>query len=214
MNAPAKTLDTEKAKALQAALAQIEKQFGKGTIMRLGEGEAMILPVTARDEEWSPTTQESMFNFVRLSDGGITRLANVRPETAILAEIDHPFATKRPPIDSGYFETFNRDNVSLVDLRAAPIERITPNGILTTDGVEHPLDIIVFATGFDAMTGALMAIDIRGTGGLSLREKWAHGPIGYLGLAISGFPNLLACRARVGARPGVIAAMKAEGLIK
>ncbi|MBL6457689.1 NAD(P)/FAD-dependent oxidoreductase [Belnapia sp. T6] len=111
-------------------------------------------------------------------------------KAGILAAIDHPFATKRPPIDSGYFEAFNRDNVSLVDLRRTPIECITPNGIRTTDGIEHPLDIIVFATGFDAMTGALLNIDIRGRDGLPLRQAWEAGPRTYLGLQVAGFPNL------------------------
>ena len=111
-------------------------------------------------------------------------------KAAILANIDHPFATKRPPIDTGYFETFNRDNVSVVDLRASPIERITPAGILLKDGTEHPLDIIVFATGFDAMTGPLLRMDIAGRDGLTLQEAWSAGPRTYLGLQVAGFPNL------------------------
>lgn len=112
------------------------------------------------------------------------------PEKArILTDIDHPFASKRPPVDSQYFETYNRDNVSLVNLRETPIERITPAGIRTTAG-EHPLDIIVFATGFDAMTGSLLKMDIRGRAGRKLREYWAAGPKTYLGLQVPGFPNL------------------------
>ena len=110
---------------------------------------------------------------------------------AKLAAIDHPFATKRPPIDTGYFETFNRDNVSLVDVRANPIECITPDGIRTRDGTEHALDIIIFATGFDAMTGPLLRMNICGRDGLSLGEAWRAGPRTYLGLQIAGFPNLL-----------------------
>ena len=102
---------------------------------------------------------------------------------------DHPFATKRPPIDSFYFETFNRDNVDLVDIKATPIEAITPTGIRTTDK-EIPLDIIVFATGFDAMTGALLAIDIEGRDGVKLKDAWAAGPVTYLGLQVAGFPTL------------------------
>ena len=74
---------------------------------------------------------------------------------------DSPYATKRPPIDTNYFETFNRDNVTLVDVKAAPIEAITPKGVKTQDG-EYELDILVFATGFDAMTGPLLNIDIQG----------------------------------------------------
>ena len=108
---------------------------------------------------------------------------------ATLADIDHPYAAKRPPIDSGYFETFNRANVSLVDVKASPIERITPTGIQTKDG-EYPLDIIVFATGFDAMTGPLLSMDIRGRDGLTLAEAWKSGPRNYLGLQVAGFPNL------------------------
>jgi cation diffusion facilitator CzcD-associated flavoprotein CzcO len=106
-----------------------------------------------------------------------------------LADIDHPYAAKRPPIDTNYFETFNRDNVALVDLRADPIERITPAGIKTRAS-EHALEIIVFATGFDAMTGPLLKIDIRGRDGMALREAWAAGPTTYLGLQVPGFPNL------------------------
>ena len=113
------------------------------------------------------------------------------PQTAArLADIDHPFATKRPPIDTGYFETFNRDNVALVDVRATPIECITEHGIQICDGSEHELDMIVFATGFDAMTGPLLAMNIRGRDGLSLREAWQAGPRTYLGLQAAGFPNL------------------------
>lgn len=113
------------------------------------------------------------------------------PATAAkLAAIDHPFATKRPPIDTGYFETFNRDNVALVDVRATPIERVTPAGIQTRDGTEYPLDIIVFATGFDAMTGPLLKMDIRGRDDVSLRDAWQAGPRTYLGLQVPGFPNL------------------------
>ena len=90
--------------------------------------------------------------------------SRTRPPPRHLADIDHPYAAKRPPIDSDYFETFNRPNVSLVDLRADPIERITPTGIKTRSR-EHPLDIIVFATGFDALTGPLLKMDIQRPGG-------------------------------------------------
>jgi|TARA_R110002096_G_scaffold148727_3_gene309787 cation diffusion facilitator CzcD-associated flavoprotein CzcO len=112
------------------------------------------------------------------------------PDTAAaLADIDHPYAAKRPPIDTGYFETFNRDNVDLVNIRANPIERITPKGVKTLDG-EYELDIIVFATGFDAMTGSLLRMGIVGRGGQSLHDAWSAGPRTYLGLQVPGFPNL------------------------
>ncbi len=112
------------------------------------------------------------------------------PETAASLVPDHPFACKRPIIDQGYYETFNRDNVTLVDLRKGAIRAVTPSGI-RTDQRSYDLDVIIYATGFDAMTGALSRIDIRGRDGLSLGEFWAtEGPLSYLGLAVAGFPNL------------------------
>ncbi len=101
----------------------------------------------------------------------------------------YPVGTKRPPIDTDYFETFNRDNVTLVDIRTSPIKAITETGIRTSDA-DYELDAIVFATGFDAMTGALFNLGIHGRGGVSLQEKWADGPHTYLGVATAGFPNL------------------------
>jgi cation diffusion facilitator CzcD-associated flavoprotein CzcO len=112
------------------------------------------------------------------------------PETAASLVPDHPFGCKRPIIDQGYYEAFNRDNVTLVDLRRGAIRAVTPSGI-RTDQRSYDLDVIVYATGFDAMTGALSRIDIRGRDGLSLGEFWAtEGPLSYLGLAVAGFPNL------------------------
>lgn len=112
------------------------------------------------------------------------------PETAASLVPVHPFACKRPIIDQGYYETFNRDNVTLVDLRKTPIREVTPRGISTGDG-SYELDVIIYATGFDAMTGALSHIDVRGRDGISLGEFWAsEGPLSYLGLAVAGFPNL------------------------
>jgi cation diffusion facilitator CzcD-associated flavoprotein CzcO len=101
------------------------------------------------------------------------------------------FATKRPVIDTNYFETYNRENVKLVDLRRAPIEEITPKGLRTADG-EYELDTIVFATGYDGVTGALFKLDIRGKGGVTLKEKWAEGAQvrTHIGIATASFPNL------------------------
>jgi cyclohexanone monooxygenase len=101
----------------------------------------------------------------------------------------YPIGTKRLCVDTGYFATFNRDNVTLIDLRATPIAAITPAGVRTS-AAEYELDSIVFATGFDAMTGALSNIDIRGRGGVTLKQKWSAGPRTYLGIMIAGFPNL------------------------
>ena len=112
------------------------------------------------------------------------------PETArILTPTDHAYGTKRPPLGDDFYETFNRKNVRLVDLRATPIERITPTGLTTTDE-EYEFDAIVYATGFDAMVGALNAIDIRGSDGTLLRDAWKDGPKTYLGISVAGFPNM------------------------
>ena len=101
----------------------------------------------------------------------------------------YPYATKRPCIDTNYYETYNRENVSLVNLRRTPIETITETGIETSDGARE-FDAIVYATGFDAMTGPLLRVDIRGRGGKRLVDAWIDGPRSYLGIAIHGFPNL------------------------
>lgn len=112
------------------------------------------------------------------------------PDTAASLVPVHPFACKRPIIDQGYYETFNRDNVTLVDLRKSPIREVTQGGIRTEDK-SYDLDVIIYATGFDAMTGALSRIDIRGRDGMSLAEFWSsEGALSYLGLAVAGFPNL------------------------
>jgi cyclohexanone monooxygenase len=112
------------------------------------------------------------------------------PATAeLLCPKTYPLAGKRPPLGHGYYEMFNRDNVKLVDVDTSPIREITPKGIRTETG-EYELDVIVFATGFDAATGALVQMDIRGRGGESLEEKWAAGPKTYLGLGVAGFPNM------------------------
>lgn len=125
----------------------------------------------------------------RLYGEAIARIVH-DPETAAALVPTHPFACKRPIIDQGYFETFNRDNVNLVDLRHEPIEQVTPFGIRTSRD-DYDLDVIIYATGFDAMTGALSRIDVRGRDGVSLRQTWAdQGPVSYLGLQVAGFPNL------------------------
>ncbi len=113
------------------------------------------------------------------------------PEVAeTLIPYDHPIGTKRLILDSGYFETYNQDHVTLVDVREAPIERFTPEGLRTADGNEYELDAVVFATGFDAMTGALRNIALDNGAGLTIQDKWSNGPRCFMGLAMAGFPNL------------------------
>jgi len=106
------------------------------------------------------------------------------------AEPPHPFGAKRPSLEQTYYEAFNQPNVELVDVNANPIERVTPGGVKTTAG-EYPADLLVLATGFDAVTGGLTQIDIRGTRGQALKDYWAAGVRTHLGLASAGFPNLL-----------------------
>lgn len=112
------------------------------------------------------------------------------PETAEkLTPRDHPIAAKRPCIDTNYYQSFNRDNVSLIDIRETPIQEITAEGVRTSEAL-YDMDMIVFATGFDAITGAMLNIDIRGRNGRALKDEWNEGPKTYLGLSIAGFPNL------------------------
>lgn len=139
-----------------------------------------------RDLLVDPKANELAANFVREKIASIVE----DPEVARkLTPTGYPIGTKRLPLDSGYFETFNRDNVELVDLRDNPIERIVAEGICTRDGTWE-LDAIVFATGFDALTGPLTRIGIRGRDGEELKAKWAHGPETYLGVCTHGFPNM------------------------
>lgn len=117
------------------------------------------------------------------------KVKDARKAQLLCPKDDLPFGTKRLCVDSHYYETFNRDNVDIVDIRATPVVAATRRGLRTTEA-EYEFDDIVFATGFDAMTGALMAMDIRGAGGVSLRERWKDGPMAYLGLSVAGFPNM------------------------
>jgi len=128
---------------------------------------------------------ETAAEFIRRKIAGIVR----DPALAAKLAPTQIVGCKRLCVDTGYYETFNRPNVALVDVADSPIEAITPRG-LRVAGVEHAFDCIVFATGFDAMTGALLKIDVRGRGGLPLARKWEAGPRTYLGLQTAGFPNL------------------------
>jgi cyclohexanone monooxygenase len=141
---------------------------------------------TYRDLVVDERANLAVADFVRSKIGEIVHDPVVAEK---LKPTTYPFGTKRLPLDTNYFETFNRANVTLVDLKVDPISEITPLGIRAGDQT-YELDVIVFATGFDALTGPLFAIDIRGRSGLRLKEKWAEGPRSYLGLGSAGFPNL------------------------
>lgn len=113
------------------------------------------------------------------------------PATAdLLCPTGYPYGTKRPPLETDYYEAFNRESVSVVDVRANAIAAVVPEGVRLADGTVHELDVLVMATGYDACTGPLLAMNITGRGGVRLAEEWADGPQTYLGLTVSGFPNM------------------------
>lgn len=112
-------------------------------------------------------------------------------ETLAPTEPPHPFGVKRPSLEQRYYEVYDRDNVDLIDISANPIDHVSPKGVVTADGVEHELDVLILATGFDAVTGGMTAIDIRGVDGQSFGESFENGAHTALGVATSGFPNML-----------------------
>ena len=150
------------------------------------EGGIRFLSTSFKDVSTDRRANDTMAEFIRKKIREMVQ----DPETAEkLMPTDHPFGSKRPLIDTDYFETYNRENVELVDIRHSPIQEISPRGI-RTDDQEFEFDMIVFATGFDAMTGTFFKMDIRGRDGLPLKEKWSEGPKTYLGLQTAGFPNM------------------------
>ena len=153
-----------------------EERWRQGGLTYLGAFGDLVL-----DSKSNETAQD----FVRQKIREIVKDAKVAE--ALMP--DHAVGTKRLCIDTNYYDTFNRSNVTLVNLRRTPIEEIVASGIRTSDKL-FELDAIVYATGFDAMTGALDRIDIRGANGLALKETWSAGPKHNLGIATSGFPNL------------------------
>jgi len=160
----------------QERQAAYEARWQLGGLPFMGAFADLILDVEAN---------ETAGRFVR---GKISEIVK-DPEVAALLSPVTVVGCKRLCVDSGYYETFNLPNVSLVDLGASPVSEFFEGG-LRAGGVEYLVDAVVFATGFDAMTGALGKIDTRGRGELALRDKWAAGPRAYLGLATAGFPNL------------------------
>jgi len=135
---------------------------------------------------FNKASNDTAADFVR---DKIRAMVNDPAKAELLAPTSHPIGTKRICVDTNYYLAYNRPNVDLVDVRNTPIEALTPDG-LTVDGKEYAFDAIVFATGFDAMTGALTRMGIVGRGGETLADKWEAGPRTYLGLMTAGFPNL------------------------
>ncbi|MEA2179288.1 MAG: hypothetical protein QOG77_2585 [Solirubrobacteraceae bacterium] len=194
-------------KSRYAQQREVQRSSMLGVAIAPGERAANDLP----DEEVRRTLQErwehggGMPVLLAFRDLLVDEVANAKAADFVRAKIretvrdpavaemliphEYPIGAKRLCQDEGYFETFNRDDVTLVDIRSAPIEEITPTGVRTAGG-DYELDVIVFATGFDALTGALLSMDIRGREGLTLTEAWGGGPRSYLGLGVAGFPNL------------------------
>jgi cation diffusion facilitator CzcD-associated flavoprotein CzcO len=206
-NAPLDPESVEARKAVYREHRQRMRESRAGVVVPMPEHSALELDADARkvryEAAWETGTLYGMvaaFNDLLVDrDANETAADFVRariheivadPEVAErLTPRNHPFGTKRPCLDTHYYATFNRDNVKLVDVRSTPIVEITPTGVRTTTD-EYELDALVFATGFDAMTGPLLGPDITGVGGVALRDKWTAGPRTYLGIATAGFPNL------------------------
>ena len=205
-NAP---LDPEYERRVKASYTEFRRQAREsrvGFVVERSEDSALAVAPDERQREyerrWSrgglgftatyadlltnKDANETAAEFFRAKIRATVREADV---AEMLVPQHYPIGTKRLCVDTNYYDTFNRDNVTLIDVREAPIEAITPYGLRTRDEA-YALDSIVFATGFDAMTGALLSIDIRGRAGQTLRQKWEAGPRTYLGIAIAGFPNL------------------------
>ncbi len=174
--------DFRDAEALKVSESERQRQFEED--WQKGGFEWMF--GSYKDLLADPKANELAADFVRDKIRSIVSKPDVAKK---LIPKGYPIGTKRLPLDQSYFETYNRDNVDLVDLREDPIEAIVAEGV-RTKAKTHALDAIVFATGFDAMTGPLTRIGIRGRGGQKLEDKWAQGPQTYLGLATVGFPNL------------------------
>ena len=171
---------------VKSALDATEEERMRAYDTKWAEGGSISFLYSFTDLLVNKDSNETAAEFVRRK----IRATVKDPRTAeLLCPNDHPIGTKRLILDTDYYETYNRDNVTLVDIRSKPIEEITPAG-LRTASAEYALDAIVFATGFDAMTGAMKEIDIHTDAGILVREKWEHGPRTYLGIMSAGFPNL------------------------
>jgi cyclohexanone monooxygenase len=171
----------------QSALEMTEEERLSEMERRWAQGGAPTVQLSFKDVLINMSSNEVLQDFARAK----IRATVIDPEVAeLLCPTDHPFGTKRLVVGHDYYETFNRPNVKLVGIADNPIAEITTKGVRLEDGTEYAVDMIVYAIGFDAMSGALLRMDVRGRGGVSLRDEWANGPRSYLGLAIAGFPNL------------------------
>jgi cyclohexanone monooxygenase len=174
-------------KPTKSALEAAEEERNKAYEDKWQEGGSISYLYAYTDLLVNKASNDTASEFVRNKIRGIVK---DRRTAELLAPKDHPIGTKRLCLDTNYYETYNRPNVSLVDVRSDPIEQITEAGLRLRSGAAFELDAIVFATGFDAMTGALNEIDVATTDGAKLREHWMGGPLTYLGVMVAGFPNM------------------------
>jgi cation diffusion facilitator CzcD-associated flavoprotein CzcO len=206
-NRPLDTEYVQEVKADYPELWEKARASGFGLPYQVVEGSAVEAPPEERQQRYQRAWDKGGFyigletysDFLVNKDSNDTISDFIRsriretvrdPATAeLLAPSDHPFFTKRPPLETDYYVTYNRDNVTLVDINRTPIATITRDGLRTSEQ-EYAFDAIVFATGFDTMTGTLFKMGITGRDGLALADKWADGPSTYLGLTTHGFPNL------------------------
>ena len=213
---PAYSLPARNRPLHEGELESVQAQYGQWREAQRKSGFGVATPTPTKsalevsDEEFNAIMEEawesgSLTNMLTaFTDTAVSQDANDRvrgfihekikqivkdPQTAQDLCPTYPVGTKRPCLDTGYFETYNRDNVHLVNLRRTPIVEVTETGIRTSER-DYEFDVIVYATGFDAMTGALTRVDFRGKDGVSLKDEWAAGPRTYLGLSSAGFPNL------------------------
>ncbi len=175
------------AKPTRSALEVSEDERNKAYEAKWQEGGSISYLYAYTDLLVNKQSNDTASEFARNKIRGIVK---DKRTAELLAPKDHPIGTKRLCLDTNYYETYNRPNVSLVDVRSDPIDQITETGLKLKSGTSFELDAIVFATGFDAMTGALNEIDVRTSEGALLRRHWEGGPLTYLGLMVAGFPNM------------------------
>lgn len=205
-NRPLDDAEVARVKAQLPELREGARQSALGWFDGPREGSAKATDAAARaqrfEEQWNAGTtglllafedllvdEESNALAAQFARDKIAALVKDPEKVRKLTPQGFPIGSRRLCSEIGFYEAMNRDNVDLVDVREDPVVNVTADAIVTQDG-RHPVDVIVFATGFFAMTGAISAIDVRGEGGLSLAEEWADAPRSYLGLAVAGFPNL------------------------
>ena len=206
-NGPVERADVERIKEdFDAIWEQV-----RGSVVAFGFEESGVEAMSVSEEERNRVFQENWdkgngfrFMFGTFSDIATNPEANAAAAAFIRSKISEivedpetarkltptDIYAKRPLCNEGYYETYNRDNVELVSIKENPIEQITPAGVETADGVEHALDVLVLATGFDAVDGNYRAMDLRGRGGRHIDEHWGDGPTSYLGVSKAGFPNM------------------------